>query len=195
MIELCGRYYIDEETAVELQKIVANLDRKMNLAKYVGDVVPSAKAPVLIAHNTIVSLELLSWGLKNYYSNGLIINARAETVSEKKAFRDCLGARRCIIPAKGFYEWDESRNKFKFYNKNETVMYLAGLYDEENRFVILTTKANQSMEKVHPRMPVVLRNEWIKPWLMENKETNYILNEVPPLLDSKTEMQQMRLEF
>lgn len=192
---MCGRYYIDEETALELQKIIANVDRKLNPTNYVRDIVPSAKAPIIIQHNLEMSLELSSWGFKNYNDNRLIINARAETVSEKRTFRDCLNARRCIVPAKGFYEWDKSKNKFTFNHKNKSIMYFAGLYDEESRFVILTTEANQSMEKIHNRMPFVLTKELIKPWLFDVNETNNILNKIPPLLDSTTEMEQMRLEF
>jgi putative SOS response-associated peptidase YedK len=192
---MCGRYYIDEETALELQKIIANVDRKLNPTNYVRDIVPSAKAPIIIQHNLKMSLELSSWGFKNYNDNRLIINARAETVSEKRTFRDCLNARRCIVPAKGFYEWDKSKNKFTFNHKNKSIMYFAGLYDEESRFVILTTEANQSMEKIHNRMPLVLTKELIKPWLFDVNETNNILNKIPPLLDSTTEMEQMRLEF
>lgn len=192
---MCGRYYIDEETALELQKIIANVDRKLNPTNYVRDIVPSAKAPIIIQHNLEMSLELSSWGFKNYNDNRLIINARAETVSEKRTFRDCLNARRCIVPAKGFYEWDKSKNKFTFNHKNKSIMYFAGLYDEESRFVILTTEANQSMEKIHNRMPLVLTKELIKPWLFDVNETNNILNKIPPLLDSTTEMEQMRLEF
>lgn len=192
---MCGRYYIDEETAIELQKIITNIDKKLNPMNYIGDIMPSSKAPILVQNKDEMAMELLTWGFKNYQNNGLLINARAETVSEKRTFRDCLNARRCIIPAKSFYEWDKSRNKFTFFHKNENIMYLAGLYDEENRFVILTTNANQSMEKVHHRMPLVLTNDLIRPWLVNKDETSHILKEIPPLLDSKTEMEQMRLDF
>jgi putative SOS response-associated peptidase YedK len=192
---MCGRYYIDEETAEELQKIVVNIDKKINPGKYLGDIVPSVSAPVITNQGNELTLDELSWGFKNSYKNSLIINARAETVSEKRTFRDCLALRRCIIPAKGFYEWDRSKNKFTFTHRNKSIMLMAGLYNEENKFVIITTKANSSMEKIHDRMPLVLTSESIRTWLFNEEKSKDILNKTPPLLDHKSDMEQMRLEF
>jgi len=192
---MCGRYYIDEETAIELQKIIINIDKKLNPLNFTGDIVPSSKAPVLVQNKEKMEMDLFNWGFKNFKNNGLIINARAETALEKRTFRDCLNERRCIVPAKGFYEWDKSRNKFTFQHMDKSVMFMAGIYNEENKFVILTTGANQSMEKVHDRMPLVLKNELIRPWLANRDETSHILKEIPPLLEAKAEVEQMRLEF
>lgn len=192
---MCGRYYIDEETAEELQKIVVNIDKKINPDKYLGDIVPSVSAPIITNQGNEMALEELSWGFKNFYKNSLIINARAETISEKRTFRDCLSSRRCIIPAKGFYEWDKSKNKFTFTHKDRTIMLMAGLFNEENKFVIITTKANQSMEKIHDRMPFVLTGELVKTWLFDAEGSKYILNRIPPMLEHKSDMEQMRLEF
>jgi putative SOS response-associated peptidase YedK len=192
---MCGRYYIDEETAEELQKIVVNIDKKINPGKYLGDIVPSVSAPVITNQGNELTLDELSWGFKNSYKNSLIINARAETVSEKRTFRDCLALRRCIIPAKGFYEWDRSKNKFTFTHRNKSIMLMAGLYNEENKFVIITTKGNPSMEKIHDRMPLVLTSESIRTWLFNEEKSKDILNKTPPLLDHKSDMEQMRLEF
>ncbi|RDY27951.1 SOS response-associated peptidase [Lachnotalea glycerini] len=192
---MCGRYYIDEETAMELQKIVLHIDKKLNPAHYSRDIVPSALAPVITNGSNEMSLELFNWGFLGYNQKGLIINARAETVSEKKSFKDCLADRRCIIPAKGFYEWDQSRNKFTFQNTKKRIMLMAGLYNADNRFVIITTKANESMEKIHDRMPLVLSDNLVHDWLFDSQETINILNKMPPLLERSSDMEQMRLEF
>ena len=53
--------------------------------------------------------EEMSWGFPQYQKKGLLINARAETALERKMFRDSVLHRRCIIPAKQFYEWDQGR--------------------------------------------------------------------------------------
>lgn len=192
---MCGRYYIDEETTIKLQELVADMDQRINLSDYVGDIVPSVMTPVIISHNQEMSVKLLSWGFQNYDKRGLLINARAETVSEKRLFKDCLYARRCVIPAAGFYEWDKSKNKFTFTHEKNNLMLMSGLYNEEGRFVIITTKANESMEPIHDRMPLVLTTEWAKTWLNDNKEIDTILRRISPPLKRNTEMEQMRLEF
>ena len=71
------------------------------------------------------------------------INARTESALEKKTFRESMLHRRCIIPARGFYEWDRSRTKFSYERKDAPVLFMAGcydLYEDEERFVILTTR-------------------------------------------------------
>ncbi len=192
---MCGRYYIDEETAMELEKIVKDIDRKLNPHDYKGDIVPSVTVPVLTSHNQEMSLELLSWGFKRFDEKGLLINARAETIMEKKTFKECLRQRRCAVVAAGFYEWDKSRNKFNFTHKANKLMLMAGLYDEEKRFVIITTKANDSMSPVHDRMPLVLNQTDVSLWLNDAKETGNVLTKTPPLLERYTELEQMRLDF
>lgn len=192
---MCGRYYIDEETAIELEKIVKNIDKKLNPLNYVKDIVPSVKAPVLTSSNEEMSVELFTWGFQNYDKKKLIINARAETVSVKRMFKDCLYTRRCIIPAKGFYEWDQSKNKFTFTNQTNKFMHMAGLYNEEGRFVIITTKANESMEPIHDRMPLILSQELVKIWLQDNSEIEFILNQIPPVLKRNADMEQMTFKF
>lgn len=192
---MCGRYYIDEETAIELEKLVKDIDKKLNPHNYKGDIVPSVSAPVITSHNQELAVKLLSWGFQRFDKKGLLINARAETIMEKKTFKECLSTRRCAVVAAGFYEWDKSRNKFSFTHKENKLMLMAGLYDEEKRFVIITTKANDSMEPVHDRMPLILSQKELKIWLNEEKETQNILTQTPPLLNRHTDMEQMRLEF
>lgn len=192
---MCGRYYIDEETAIELEQLVKDIDRKLNPNHYRGDIVPSVTAPVLTSHNNEMSVELLSWGFNRFDEKGLLINARAETIMEKTTFKECLNKRRCAVVASGFYEWDKSRNKFNFTQKESKLMLMAGLYNEEKRFVIITTKANDSMSPIHDRMPLVLNQTDVRLWLNEEKETGNVLTKTPPLLDRYTDMEQMRLEF
>ena len=76
---MCGRYYIDEETADELEALVHILDRKINGAIFRGDIRPSMQAPILYKQNNRISLGASKWGFLKYQGTGLIINARAET--------------------------------------------------------------------------------------------------------------------
>jgi putative SOS response-associated peptidase YedK len=107
-----------------------------------------------------------------------LINARAETVAEKPMFRRLLGKHRCLVPTTGFYEWKKigSRKVPYFIRlKDEKYFALAGLWDhwkgpkgEEIRsFTIITTKANDVLSEIHPRMPVILRKEDEGLWLSD----------------------------
>lgn len=128
------------------------------------------------------TLSVLQWGLipswaKDDSMGGKMINARSETVEEKPAFRSAFKRRRCIVPASGFYEWQQQTkaNKTPFYiqPKDETLFGLAGLWElwyspdggELLTFTILTTEANTFMQQYHHRMPVILRPEDYDTWL------------------------------
>ena len=138
----------------------------------------------------------MKWGFLGFEKGKLLINARAESALERKTFRDSLQHRRCIIPAKGFYEWDKSKEKFSYERKDAPVLFMAGCYNRyqgEERFVILTTEANPSVAPVHHRMPLILDPEELENWVLDDKATEYILHKTPVLLRSSTEYEQMRL--
>ena len=140
--------------------------------------------------------ECMAWGFPRFDGKGLLINARAESALERKTFRDSIQHRRCIIPAKGFYEWDKSKEKFSYERKDAPVLFMAGCYNRyqgEERFVILTTEANPSVAPVHHRMPLILDPEELENWVLDDKATKYILHKTPVLLRSSTEYEQMRL--
>ncbi len=96
------------------------------------------------------------------------INARAETLDEKPMFRNLIKAKRCIVPASGFYEWRSSGGRKQPYyltSADGELWGLAGLYDathDENNdaagsFTIITTSANDLVAPLHERMPVILQ--------------------------------------
>ena len=184
---MCGRYYIDDETSREIRKILEQLDAKYeNNNRKTGEIFPTDTAPILAAFGKNIEPEVSVWGFPNYYKKGVLINSRAETVLDKKTFRESVLSRRCIIPSSGFYEWDSSKNKFYFKRDNTEILYMAGVYNffnEECRFVILTTQSNQSMNGIHDRMPVVLDQEEVEQWILDNNSISRLLNQVPPALN------------
>lgn len=114
-------------------------------------------------------LAKIKWGFP--MDKKLIINGRSETVFEKPMFRDSVLERRCIIPAALFYEWNEKR---KYTIKTDSPwFYMAGITkvfpDEmgkpEERFLIMTTDADEDMKKLHTRMPVILQKDDAKRYL------------------------------
>ena len=127
-------------------------------------------------------IELFQWGLVPHWAKdpaigNRMINARAESLAQKNAFKTPLKRRRCIIPASGFYEWKKNSDKTK------TPMYitradgrplgLAGLWDtwhdpaggELRTCTIITTAPNELMATIHDRMPLILPESQYKLWL------------------------------
>lgn len=192
---MCGRYYIDDETAGEIEKLVKDLDRKSGWT-VPGDVRPSEEAMVVKERQHRPEAGRMYWGFPGYDGKGLLINARSEEILEKKTFRDCMLHRRCIIPARGFYEWNRQKEKFTFEREDHKPLYLAGCFDfckDRECFVILTTQANPSVLPVHDRMPLILEQQEIENWLCDAKEAETLLHKTPVLLKRRTDYEQLRL--
>ena len=183
---MCGRYNFTVEQSDEIREILEQLNNKLHGKEArVGEVFPTNLAPILIEEGKKVEPTLSSWGFPKFDQKGVIINARSETAFEKRTFRDSLLNRRCIVPSTGFYEWDSEKHKFLFREEGTNALYMGGLYtiyQEELRFVILTTEANESMKEIHTRMPLVIPKKEIDTWILDNSATNDILHRVPPMM-------------
>jgi putative SOS response-associated peptidase YedK len=129
-------------------------------------------------------LRPMRWGfLPHWYKSEtdgpLLINARAETIAEKPAFKAACRERRCLIPATGFFEWtkdkDDTRLPWYIYPKNDTpCLTFAGIWQHwdhndqsSTTCAIVTTAANQQMSNIHHRMPVILSPDDWALWLGE----------------------------
>tara|TARA_R110000787_G_scaffold19874_17_gene59220 strand:- start:6053 stop:6676 length:624 start_codon:yes stop_codon:yes gene_type:complete len=109
--------------------------------------------------------ELRPWGLRVDWTTQPMINARAETLSDKPTFRPLL-ENRCVLPASAYFEWRKTENgekrKNRIYGKGLLVM--AGLFDAE-RVTIVTCAPASSIQHIHNRMPVLLDQDGIQTWL------------------------------
>ncbi len=105
-----------------------------------------------------------------------LFNARSETAAEKPAFREAIRARRCLVPADGFYEWKAAgrgRQPFYIHRPDDALLALAGLWEERldprgqplASCTILTTGANELLRPLHDRMPVIIAPEDYDTWL------------------------------
>lgn len=138
----------------------------------------------------------MRWGFPQYQKKGLLINARAESVLDKKLFRDCVFHRRCIIPAKQFYEWDSDKNKVVFQSREHLNLYMAGFYNcfpDGDHFMIITTQANESVSPVHPRMPLILEEQELDSWLYDDDFLEVVLHKTPQQLQREQEYEQQSL--
>ena len=142
--------------------------------------------------------ELLQWGFPGFDKGKLLINARAERVRDRPTFADSYAARRCVLPAAGFYEWDRKKEKVIFTVPESKILYLAGIYrpyGEEKRFVVLTREANASMAEVHDRMPLILSRAEVRPWVSGVSEADNILAKTLPMLRAERPYEQMTFEW
>jgi putative SOS response-associated peptidase YedK len=178
---MCGRFTATFEFSDI--RVRWNLDR--DLPKYTPrfNIAPetSPNVPVIVRQKGVNECRLMHWGLiPNWAKDPTIgnqtINARAESLTEKPAFKHLVGSRRCIIPADGFYEWrKEGRRKVPMWVhlKTKEPFALAGLWDVWRKpdgkrvesFTIITTEPNELVRPVHNRMPVILRPEDEEQWL------------------------------
>lgn len=187
---MCGRYDCHEEFI----RIVKSFGiSKSSAASVESEYRPSYNIPpsrnILIAaadENGERHLQLCKWGLIPVWARATaigdkMINARAETVAEKPAFRDAFNKNRCFIVANGFYEWRrEGTAKFPVYVrlKSQEIMAFAGLYslwkspvgEDIYTAAIITTDANELLSAVHDRMPVILSPEKYDEWLNPNEK-------------------------
>jgi putative SOS response-associated peptidase YedK len=122
----------------------------------------------------------LKWGLvprwaKDPSIGNKLINARAETVTEKPSFREAFTRRRCLVPMEGFYEWarrGDRKRPFYFHMRDGEPFAVAGLWESWEgggelleTCTLLTTSANELLAGYHDRMPVILRSEDYDLWL------------------------------
>lgn len=122
----------------------------------------------------------LWWGLvpswaKERNIGHRLINARAETIAEKPSFRAAFQKRRCLIAATGFYEWrqtDHGKQAYHIARPNRSLFALAGLWEHWEQggetiysCTIITTGANELIQPIHQRMPVILATDQYRTWL------------------------------
>ena len=126
-------------------------------------------------------LTFLLWGLipswaKDPSIGQRLINARAETLAEKPAFRAAFRRRRCLVPADGFYEWKQTGNGKQPYfitRKDGKPLALAGLWERWQSpdgsvletFTLITTQPNDLVARIHHRMPAILPQDSFDLWL------------------------------
>ena len=119
---MCGRYYVDDETSREIEKIVRKLDQRLKI-EHGQDIHPSESAVVLTKECREVAARQMQWGFPGFQGKGLLINARAEAILDKKTFRDSVLHRRCVIPARHFYEWNKNQRKSILFKAKSRIPY------------------------------------------------------------------------
>ncbi len=197
---MCGRYALtQDEYDPELLDLLNSL-RVSHQPRY--NIAPSQQVPVLMEDDQGRHIEKYRWGLVPFWAKDVkvgykLINARSETVSESPAFRNAWKeARRCLVLADGFYEWQRPASgtgpkiPYWIHMADQRPFGFAGLWarwdrGEEPLFTctILTTQANELVMPIHDRMPVVLGdssewNSWLSPEA-SSEDLNSLLRPYP----------------
>ncbi len=196
---MCTRFVLEKDRLRELiaaldPALIATLAATSDTAKDRFNIAPST--PVLALRPMPSTAHLASpaasdhapatpeifhprWGLIPSWAHGParpFVNARAETVAEKPAFRDAFHRRRCLVPASGFYEWEargRMRHPWVFRRRDRQAFFFAGLWESSTASdgtlretcAIITTTPNPIVAPIHDRMPVLLDPAGARNWL------------------------------
>jgi len=192
---MCGRFALAHVAGFWTRFAVidrqATLEPRFNIA-------PSQMVPVILSSSPNKAV-IMKWGLVPFWAKdpkigNRLINARAETIATKPAFRTSLKRKRCLVPATGFYEWKrlgKEKQPYYVHMKDDSFFAFAGLYDRWKTpegddlysFTIITTQPNPLMAKIHNRMPVILQEKdedlWLAPGELSDEDRKLLLGPFP----------------
>ncbi len=189
---MCGRFTLSQSAeaiaSVFQLNQVPTLEPRYNIA-------PTQPVATVLQSANERQFQLLRWGLipawaKDATMGSKLINARAETVAEKPSFRSAFRHRRCLVIADGFYEWrreDGKKQPFYFRMQDRQPFAFAGLWEHWqdpkgeaiDSCTILTTEANELLQQIHERMPVILNPKdydlWLDPTVQKPEQLQQLL--------------------
>lgn len=164
---MCGRYGL----TVSKEELEERYEATWTEGEFTGqeEIFPTTDNTVLLPNQKLYRVK---WGFTPSFAKRPLINARSETILEKKTFKEPFSKKRCLIPATYFFEWqkvegNEKKEKKRIQMKDLPIFSMAGIcerYTNENgksqlTCSILTTEASEQMASIHDRMPVILEPE------------------------------------
>ncbi|MFJ5761244.1 SOS response-associated peptidase [Neobacillus sp. NPDC093182] len=212
---MCGRFTLTAtvDQLIDRFDIEFFLQEEEYLPSY--NVAPSQSVLAVIHDGTRNKMGFLRWGLIPPWAKDMsigykMINARAETLTDKPSFRNAYQKKRCLIVADSFYEWKRIDSKTKIPMriklKSNDLFAMAGLWENwkspDGKAVyscsVITTSPNELVQDIHDRMPVILKPEdekyWLDPSITDTTKLNPLLKpldhalmeayEVSPLVNS-----------
>lgn len=177
---MCGRFGLTRPERLDLQRFgidqLPPVSPRFNIA-------PSDNVLVVRVREGVRRAEFVRWGLVPWWAldpaiGSRLANARGDTAFEKPSFRDAIRARRCLIPADVFYEWQPTgqrrKQPYAVRLRSAEIFALGGIWEYWHpksagegiaSCAILTTAANTLMAPIHDRMPVIVPVERYRSWL------------------------------
>ncbi|MCF7886173.1 MAG: SOS response-associated peptidase [Candidatus Marinimicrobia bacterium] len=192
---MCGRKTLTKEKREIIEKYDIEESNWEGAGRYRPNynIAPTNISPILI-YNREKVIKPMHWGLIPSWSKDIsigqkMINARSETLQDRRTFRPLLKKHRCIVIADGYYEWrGQKGNKQPYYIRkpDHGFMSMAGLWSHwESRqgkaidsYTVITTAPSQNIIHIHNRMPAILKQDDIKIWL----DQNYSVDDAQQLL-------------
>jgi putative SOS response-associated peptidase YedK len=194
---MCGRFTItlDEHTLKNYLKDQFDIENNTTYGVPFYNIAPSMPVVSIISTENKFRAGLLEFGLvpswtKNRQSKYTLINAKIETIFDKKTYMNLIKEKRCVVLSDGYYEWQTNTNGKQPYfiqTKDKTLFGYAAVWDmavlkDGSKIFscsLLTKKANQSVKDIHHRMPIILDEKQMKIWLSENYQ-NIVENPPSP---------------
>jgi putative SOS response-associated peptidase YedK len=202
---MCGRFTLRTPSTVLIEHFDLDVraDRQLALFEPRYNIAPTQDVVTIRLDPTTGRRQagMLRWGLvpswsKTLASGAPMINARSETLATKPAFRSAFRSRRCLIPADGFYEWQQSasgakgkKQPFYIHRTDGQPFAFAGLWEKWRdpaselsieSCTIVTTTANQALSELHDRMPVIVAPgdyaQWLNPAAVDPAELQNLLS-------------------
>ncbi|MFW5760863.1 MAG: SOS response-associated peptidase [Cyclobacteriaceae bacterium] len=198
---MCGRYTVQIDMVALHERFKVALNEMYAKS---SNCAPTEELPV-ITNKQPEELKLFRWGLVPFWAKDLkigfkMINARADTILEKKSFSLPLQKRRCLVLADSFYEWKklDKKNKqpYRIMLKSAQPFTFAGIWEYNgvlnvNTYSIITTDANELVNEVHDRMPVILKPEDEQKWLSDSLDLKEAVDMLRPFPAEKMKMYQV----
>jgi len=197
---MCGRFTL-RTPPDQLQAHFGLAETPTLVPRY--NIAPGQPVAVVRVRGGARHLDLMRWGLipgwaKDPNPRYRMINARAETLAERPAYRAAYRYRRCLVPADGFYEWQPREGGPKqpwfFHRPDDSPFGIAGLWEhwqgadgsEIESVVLITVPANRRIARLHDRMPAILPRDayevWLDPHRQQSREMDALLRPAPESL-------------
>ena len=176
---MCGRFTLT--TDLDAAALAAMFDAQARIQEIQPryNIAPTQPAAAVLIERDERVLDSLTWGLVPAWARdrsiaSRLINARAETLESRSAFRDAFARRRCLIPSDGFYEWSGPERTPHWIRLGDGVPFaFAALYERRTErgggtlstFTIITTEPNELVSPLHDRMPVIIPANCYDTWL------------------------------
>ena len=178
---MCGRFTVTKEAGAIGEAFGAGIEplRDVRLPRY--NVAPTDEVPTVIAAPEGRRAGPMRWGLVPHWAESpsvgaRMINARSESVSNRRAYRESFLARRCLVPADGFYEWEaraSGKQPYWIHRPGSGLFAMAGIWalwrpsggPRLATFSVLTRAAPPAISRLHDRVPVILPGAVWEDWL------------------------------
>ena len=182
---MCGRYTLTEDAEAIAEAFEADIGPLATVHEPRYNIAPTQDAPVVISADGGRRCGLMRWGLVPHWADSpavgsRMINARVESVRTRPAFKDAFQRKRCLVPADGFYEWEDrasGKQPYWIHRRDADLLAFAGLWAtwmapddvRVHTFCILTRAAPSSISWLHDRAPVILPPDAWTDWLAKGQ--------------------------